>query len=127
MDGANAPFAVNDKSLRDRVDASVMLGHHHVAQHHAVVDFRLLHVGLHDAPTVIVHGNANNGEAPIAKLLFQLNQHGNFRAARSAPGSPEVQQDDLAFEIGKFQRISGGVLQRKVGCRIAFVDWLETI
>ena len=90
MDSADAAFAVNDKCLRDGVDTPVMLGQHGVAKHHAVVDFRPFHVGLHGAPTIIVHGNADNGESTITKLLFELNQHRNFRAARPTPGSPEV-------------------------------------
>ena len=90
MDGANAAFTINHKCLRDGVDAPVVFGHHGVAQHHAVVDLRPFHVGLDDVPTIIVHRDADDGKATIAKLLFELNQHGDFRAARPAPGGPEV-------------------------------------
>lgn len=125
MDGANATFAVNYECLRNRVDAPVMLGHHGVAQNHAIVDLRLFHVGLDDAPTIVIHGNTHDRKTLIAIFLFELNQHRNFRAARPAPSGPEVKQDDFALEIGQFQRIASGVLQRKVWRCIAFFDRLE--
>ncbi len=58
--------------------------------------------GVH---VVIVHNQADDLEA-VHVAFLQLDKVGNFCAARPAPGSPEVEQNDLSARSGERNRLA---------------------
>src|SRR5581483_7789173 len=68
----DAARAVDQKRRGERIDSAVerrkLLG----ADHHAIVDFLGLDVGLDALPAVIVEGHAQNGEVAILILLLKI-------------------------------------------------------
>jgi len=71
-----------------------------------------------------VDAHANDGDAFGAELFLEIDERGHFFDAGSAPGSPEIQDQNLALEVvevnfavgvlhGEFGR--GGVDARRPG------------
>src|SRR6266849_6702528 len=50
---------------------------------------------------ILVSGNTENDAVPRFDVFLQVVQGGSFLDARRAPGRPEIQYHDLAFEIGQ--------------------------
>src|SRR5438105_9333479 len=65
-----------------------------------------------------VQRHANDHEA-VTGLGLQSDQIWNLRDAGGAPGGPEIQEDDLATQIGQPKRLALKVLKGKVGHRRA--------
>src|SRR5215469_3642239 len=97
----NASVAIDEKRSRQRIDAAVQLGDLLGSDQDAVVDFSALDIGLHGGPSVVVQRYAEHGELAILVILLKIHEPGDFDLAGTAPGGPEVQQHDLAAEVGK--------------------------
>src|SRR6187399_509599 len=63
--------------------------------------------------------HAHQGEAHGLVLLVDVFEQRHFLSARSAPGGPEVDHDDLALELGEVDdlAIASGELERRGGAR----------
>jgi len=75
--------------------AKVRRGHSH----------RIVYAGLFDdffdgGSIVFIDGQTDDLQA-ICVFRLQLDQVGDFRAARTTPGGPEIQEDDFAVRIGE--------------------------
>ena len=73
-----------------------------------VADVALLEEPAHRDAAVIVDRNRQHGEAIVAMQRLQAIERRHLGPAWSAPGRPDVQQDDAAAEIGKREVLSGG-------------------
>ena len=71
-------------------------------------------IGPDRLPSVIVHGNSQDGETLILILFLELYEPRDLRLAWAAPGGPEVDQHNFAEIIGKIHSVSIGILQREV-------------
>ena len=60
-------------------------------------------------------GNVLTLEIDAAKLRLQTIERGHLPAAGPAPGRPDVEQYDLAAEIGERERLAVLVLKTNVG------------
>ena len=119
MGGGDAAIAVNNKSGRQRFDATVHIGGVIVAQHHPVVHFQVFQEGLHHRPAVVIHGDAQHGESAILLLLLELGEPGNFEAARTAPRGPEIEHHHFAAIVGEMHSAPIHVFQSKVWRHLA--------
>jgi len=50
---------------------------------------------------VVIHADADDGGAEWRDLLLESVERGGFIHARRAPGGPEIQDHDLAAEVGE--------------------------
>lgn len=65
---------------------------------------------------VFVDGDGEDDEVGI--VVVELEKRGQFCHAGSAPGGPEVEQDNLASIAGEMDRV-GAVRDREVGCGLS--------
>src|SRR5438105_5016758 len=77
--------AVDDKRCRQRLDAAVQVSDGIVPEGNAIVDPFLFDVGLYGVPSILVHGDAQNGKPAIFVLLLKLHEPRDLNLARPAP------------------------------------------
>jgi hypothetical protein len=82
-----------------------------------IVDAEFFHEFLDGARIVVVHDEAENLQA-VFVFVLELDEVRDFGAAGSAPGSPEVQKDDFAFEAGEGEGLAVEAGQFEVGSGI---------
>jgi len=121
MNGRDLSLAIEQQRGRQRIQPPIEVSGFRIAQNDAIVDLHVLDVRLHHVPTILVHGNAQHGEAPILKLLFNLDEPGDLDLARPAPGGPEIEQHDFAFVIAQVDGFAVGILESKVRRRFAIL------
>ena len=80
-----------------------------------LVETELRDERLDDVLAAAVLGNRRHGELVLAAPL-QLFEGRHFLEAGLAPGRPEVEQDQLALEIGESHPIAREILEREFGC-----------
>src|SRR5229473_1338641 len=114
MDGGDAAGTVYQERGGQRVHAAVPRAHFFVAHQDAVIDLALLDVGLHHAPAIVVHRDANYREATILVGLLELDEPGNLDLARSAPRGPEIEQDHFALVVRQLDSGTIGVFEREI-------------
>ena len=66
-----------------------------VAQDDAVIDLALVEIRLDDSPSLVVHCHAEHRESAILVLLLEVDEPRDLDLARTAPGRPEIQEDDF--------------------------------
>src|SRR3974377_1949839 len=96
----DAALTINDEIDGKSQHAAEALGQFVVAHSNRIVHVELP-VELFDGFGVVVHGDADNLKALRAVFLLHLYKVRNLGAARSTPGGPEVEQNDLSFVIGQ--------------------------
>ena len=92
-----------------------LLGDVVVAEDHGVVNLLLGEEGADGFPAVDVQGDADDGEATIFVFGLEFDEPGDFELAAVAPGGPEIEKNNLAFEGGELERFAGGVEESEVG------------
>src|SRR5260370_32732404 len=87
----------------------------------SVVDREVRHERLNHSPALFVHRNADDREAPLLILALEIDEPGDFDFTRTAPGGPEIEQNDFTFIVGEPDGLSVGVLQSEFGRWLALV------
>jgi hypothetical protein len=111
--------AVDHKRSRKRFHSAILIARLVVAEHNAIVDLFLRDEWTNHFPSIVVHGNTDNGEATILVFALEFSEPGNLDPARAAPGGPEVEQHDLASIIGEVNDLAVGILEREIGSSLA--------
>jgi len=124
--GGNSSPAVDDEGGGKIFDTAILSREIFIGDHHAVIDFALFEVGFDGIPTVIVEGGAEHHEVAILIGLLKLDEPGDLDLARLAPGGPKIQEHHFAVIIGKFDRLTGDVLEREIGRDLAFLFGLDS-
>src|SRR5260370_14349346 len=70
-----------------------------------IVDAEFFRKFLDGVTIVIVPHESENVES-VFVFILELDEFGNFGAARSAPGGPEIKKDDFAFGAGERNGLS---------------------
>src|SRR5713226_2387270 len=96
----DAAFRVQHKRSRQRGDATVLHANVVGGKSDGIVDAKSFNKSLNSILIVVVHHETENLKAVIVFVL-QLDEIWNFRAARSAPGGPKIQENDFAFRVGE--------------------------
>ena len=112
-------LTVNDEGSRQRRYTAVEVGHFIGTDDDAVVHLLGFDIGFHGLPAILIHGDAEYGEAAILEALFKIDEPGDFDFAGAAPGGPEVQEHHFSFIVGKLHRTSMGILEGDGGLGIA--------
>jgi len=114
----DSAFGVENKRSGKGGDAAVLQAKVVGGNGDGIVDAEFLGKFLDGVLIVIVHHEAENLELVLVFVL-ELDEVGNFGAARSAPGGPKIQKDDSAVGIGKSDRfaVEAGKLEvrRRIG------------
>jgi len=115
----DAAFGVQDERGGKGGDAAELCANVIGSHGHGIVDAHFLDVLL-DVGLFVVYIEANNLEAFFVAAL-QSDEVGNFRAARSAPGGPEIQEDGFALERGEGEglAVDRGEFEVRRGVRVA--------
>jgi hypothetical protein len=100
MLGDDVAFAIDDKRGGDAFGHAVVLRNVIVRQHEGIIDLVLFRKIGDDRRAALVDRDADDDQPLLAILVLQRDEVRNFRAARRAPRGPEIDHDDLAFEIG---------------------------
>jgi hypothetical protein len=115
----NAAFGVQNERGGQGGDAAV-LGANVVGSHgDGIVDAHFLDVLL-NIGFFVVDIEADDLEAVFVAVL-QSDEVGDFRAAGSAPGGPEIQEDNFALQRGESERLAveRGELELRCGIGVA--------
>src|SRR5262249_62273005 len=78
------------------------------------VDLVLLRVGSNVMRATRVYGKSHDREALVPVLALHRDEIGELLPARGAPGCPEIEDDDLAGEIGDVDRFPVEILEREL-------------
>src|SRR6202035_5751208 len=115
MDGRNAAFAIDHEGGGQRFHAAILIAHLVVSQHDSVINLLLRYERIDGFPAVVIHGDAEHLEAAVLVLPLELGKPGNFDAAGTAPGGPEIQQHHFALEVGEMNQLAAGVFEGEFG------------
>lgn len=102
--GANRAVAVDEEGDGETEDATVEVAELRVPEGDRVVDVQSL-IEAADETGIIVHGDPNDLEAVAPILILPGDELGYFKLTGSAPGCPEVEQDDLAAVGAQIERL----------------------
>jgi len=116
----NAAFGVQNKRSRQGGDAAELYADVIGSHGHGIVDAHFLDVLL-DVGLFVVDIEADDLQAAFVAVL-QRDEIGNFRAARSAPGGPEIKNDDFALQRGDGERLAVERGELEVGRGIGVAD-----
>ncbi len=93
-------FLVDHKAHGKGIHSAVKLRDRIVAHQNPVIDLAFGYIRFHGRPAVIIHRNSEHGKTLRLILLFKIDKPGNFKTARTAPGSPKVEENHFAAVIG---------------------------
>ena len=116
----DASFRVENKRRGQRHNAAKLGVHFRGRNRHAVIDPLFLHETLHHSGRDFIRRESHDLQF-VRIFLLQLDQVGDFRAARPAPCRPKIQQGDFSAELAGRKRFSIDVLQRKWRNRIGIL------
>src|SRR5258708_39994053 len=116
----DAAFGVEHERSGKRGNAAVLEANFVAGKGHWIVDAELFNKSLDGVLIVIVHHEAENLEAVLVFIL-QIDEIGDFAAARATPGGPAIQQNDFAFGASKCNRLAveAGQFEVRRGIRVA--------
>src|SRR5260370_437983 len=117
----DAAFGVEHERSGKRGDAAVLETNVVAGNGDGIVDAEFFSKFLDGILIVVIDDEAENLEA-IFVFVLQLDKVGNFGAARSAPGSPEIQEDDFAFGAGERDGLAIEAGEFEVRCGIGVAD-----
>jgi hypothetical protein len=98
----DSSLAVDEERCGQRFAAAVHPCDGAVTKHDTVVHV-LPEERLDRPPTIVIHGHAQHGEAPVLVDILELDEPGNLDFAGTAPRRPKIEQHHFALEIGKPQ------------------------
>jgi len=117
----DAAFRVQDEGSGERGDTAVLHANIVAGDSDGIVDSEFGDEILDGVQVVIVHDEAQNLEAVLIFVL-EIDEVGNFGAARSAPGGPEIQQNDFAFGGSESNGLAVEASELEVRRRIGIAD-----
>ena len=83
--------------------------------------------GSYCLPTFFVHRNSNDRQALFTIFPVELHVPGNLQLAASAPGRPEVQENNLPLVVRKSDLLTGVVHQGEIRCGFPVRAWLQCV
>lgn len=116
----DAPFGIQNEGGRQSGNAAVCRANGFGSHGDGIVDAGFVDVLLNIGSVIVVDIEADNLEAAFV-LRLQGDEIGDFGAARSAPGSPEIQKDNLAAKCfeGEWLAVERGEFKVRCGIGIA--------
>jgi hypothetical protein len=123
--GRDTSAAVDDERGRQRFEAAVLIAGFVVAKHDAVVDFSFFDEGIDGLPAIVIHRDTENFEAAVLVFALEFLEPGDLNDAGSAPGCPEIEQDDFALIVGEVNDLAVGVLEGEIRRWFALVIILD--
>ncbi len=120
----DAALGVEDKGSGKRRDSAVLDAEFRGSDADGIVDAELFDELMDGVHVVIVHDEADDLEAVFVARL-QIDEIGNFGAAGSAPGSPEIKQNDFAAGVGERNRLSVQTGELKVGRGVGIANEVD--
>jgi len=114
MLGADPAIPTDQECDRQSQNSSIKFTRLCIAHHHGVIHFEAP-VEVEDRFWSVIHGNADDLQAPAAVLILQFDEMRDLVPARIAPRCPKVQQYDLAPRGGKSESLSRQVGKREIG------------
>lgn len=117
----DAAFPVDEQGKRHRFQVEA-IAEGLVADDDGVLHAFLLGKGADQLRAAVVHGDTDDGEAVLPVLPVEVDVPGQLDLAAAAPGSPEVEQDDLATEARESDGLAVEVGESEVGGGLS-VDW----
>jgi prepilin-type processing-associated H-X9-DG protein len=117
----NAALGIQYKRGGQSGDAAILDAHIVGGYGDGVVDAHFLNVFLDLINVLVIHIEPNNLKAILIPVL-QRDKVRDFGAARSAPGSPEIQQDHFAVQGFERQGLAVERSQFEVRSRIGVAD-----
>ena len=117
----DAAFRVEDEGSGQRGDAAVLNADVVGGNRDGIVDAEFFNECFDGVLIVVVHHEAKNLE-PVFVFILEFDQIRNFRAARSAPRGPEIQEYHFAFGVRERDRFSIEPGQLEIGRRIRITN-----
>jgi len=117
----DAAFRVKDERSGKRGDAPVLQAKVITGNGHGIIDVGFGDEILDGVLIVVVHHESKDLEALLVFVL-EIDEVGDFSAARSAPGGPEIQKDDFAAGIGEGDGFSIETCELEVRRRIGVAN-----
>ena len=100
MRGSYFTFLIDHKAHGKGFHPAVKLGDRIVAHQNPVIDLAFGYIRFDGRPAVIIHRNSEHSKTLRLILLFKIDKPGNFKTARTAPGSPKIEENHFAAVIG---------------------------
>jgi len=125
VDRSDAAFPIYQECRGEGFHSTVELRYRIITHHDAVIDAELVREGLHYVPPVLIHRHAKHCKALVLVLPLEIFEPRDFYLARPAPRGPEIQQNHLAFVIGKMHRLPVRIFQGKLRRGFAFLLRLQ--
>jgi len=111
----NFAVAVDDVSFGDHGGAVVVLDFLHCGIGVGYETYLLIQEELFVGGMVVVDAYAQDHPVARGDVLFEVVEGGGFFDAGWAPASPEIQDDDLAVEVGEAGGLAGEVEREILG------------
>ena len=131
MNGSDPPIPVDYKRGRQRFEAAIQITSGVIAQQNTIVNLFHGDVGINYFPSVVVHRNSQDLETPVFVLALKIHEPGDFDLTGATPGSPEIEQHNLALIVGEVNQLATGVLQGEIGRVFALIlipdDWPDRL
>ena len=117
----DATFGIENERSRKRGDTTIL--HADLVGDHGdrVVDTKFLDELFYFGGVVVIDIEADDLQF-VRVFFLELDQIGNFGAAWSAPGRPEIEKDDFAVRRGERKRLAVDVVEFEVGRLVGIAD-----
>ena len=114
MNGSDPAVPIDHKCGRQRFEPPIQIARGVVAQQNTIINLFHGDVGINRFPSVVVHGNSQDLETLVFVLALKIHEPGNFDLTGATPGSPEIEQHNLALIVGQVDQLAIGVLQSEI-------------
>jgi hypothetical protein len=119
MNGGDPSGAVDHERGRQRFKAAVLIARFVVAKHNTIIDLSFFDEGSDRLPAVVVHRNPQDFEAPVLVLALEFLKPRDLDHARTAPGSPKIEQNHFAPIVGKMHELAIRIFQGEIGSMLS--------
>ena len=96
----HASFGIENEGSGKRGNSAVLQANLVGGERDGIVDAKFCSEFLDGGRIVVIHGESEDLQAVLVFVL-ELDEIGNFGAARSTPGGPKINEDDFALGAGK--------------------------
>ena len=117
----NASFGIEEKGCGKSGDSAVLHAGFIGGERHRIVDAVFFHDRLDGGRIVLVDDEAENLEA-VFVFGLEIDEIVKLRPAGSAPGGPEIQEDDFAFGVQERDGLAVEASQLEVRCGIGVTN-----
>src|ERR1035438_2488382 len=113
------PIASHEKSDRKAEHTAVALPDGGIPHDHGEIQGKTAHQSAHRL-CVVVHGDGDDLQALLFVFALPCGESREFQSARSAPGGPEIQQDDLSTAGAEVDGIAAEVAAHECRCTLVY-------